>query len=481
VRILHVGWGYRPWRTGGLIAYAEDVMRVQAERGHEVAYFFAGRHTRRREPHLRRWTRDGVRMYELWNCPVAVGIGTLDPERELSEPAAEAAFDAVLDRFRPDVVHVQELLGLPSSLLAIPRARGVPVVLSLEDYQILCPTLKLFDAGQENCRRQQPGEMCRVCSAHAPADNAHLVRRTIEQTLLPGGEDTTMAFNNALNAIRWNPRLRPLLDRLRPLPEPPRDGAVAGASAEAYDRRRAVNVERMSDVDAVVAMSHGVADICRELGVSGERMRVLSFTLEHLAGIRPGDRVRPQDPMAFATLNACVSREKGLDAVLEALELLQGWGLADRFRLLVWGFVHPGAREALDAHPSVELRGNYTSAGLEGMLAEADVGIVPSIWEEAYAYTGVEMLAAGLPVIGSARGGITDYVEPGVTGWLNESAGGRELAGHIRRLIGDPAEVEALRRGLRERRPAAVKPMDVHLDELEDVYRAVLRRSVSAA
>lgn len=481
VRILYVGWGFRPWRSGGLIAYTEDVIRLQAARGHDVAYFFAGRHTRNGRMRLRRWTRDGASMHELWNSPITVGLGTRRPDRELTDPAVEAAFVSVLERERPDVVHVQEMLALPSSILELPRRRGIPVVISLEDYQPLCPAIKLFDADGNNCRRIRPGEMCRVCSAWAPSDNSYLVRRTVQQTLLPGGERATMKVNNLLNAVRWHPRLRGVRDRLRPVPpsEPPtpvgfEDRLAADVPAEAYDRRREVNVRRLNEVDRILAMSEGVAAICRELGVAGDNVRVLHFTLDHIARLTPDPRVEPGDPMVFSVLNGCSSVEKGVGVVADALDLLREWGLEPRFRFDIWGFVEPRARDRLERHSAARLRGNYTDADLERMLADADVGVVPSIWEEAYGYVGVELLAAGVPVIGNARGGIPDYVRDGETGWVNHSASGTELAECVRRLISRPGEVAALRHGLRQRRPAAVKPMERHLDELEAIYRELV-------
>jgi hypothetical protein len=33
-----------PWRPGGLIAYAEELMEEKVKRGHDVAYFVSGRH-----------------------------------------------------------------------------------------------------------------------------------------------------------------------------------------------------------------------------------------------------------------------------------------------------------------------------------------------------------------------------------------------------------------------------------------------------
>ncbi|GAH32542.1 unnamed protein product, partial [marine sediment metagenome] len=38
---------------------------------------------------------------------------------------------------------------------------------------------------------------------------------------------------------------------------------------------------------------------------------------------------------------------------------------------------------------------------LNYILEKADVGIIPSIWEEAYGLVGIELLAKGIPVIGN--------------------------------------------------------------------------------
>jgi glycosyltransferase involved in cell wall biosynthesis len=484
VRILHVGWGFTPWRSGGLIAYVEDVMAAQVARGHEVAYFFAGRYLPGGPaPHLRRWRRDGVEMLELFNGRVLPGVdaGTLDPDLDLEEPAAEAAFRGALDAFRPHVVHVQELSGLPSSVLLIPGERGVPVALAVEDYQVLCPTVKLYDAEGLNCRRRLPGEMCAVCCQGAPTNAERQVRDTLKHTVLRSAHSAAMA-DNVVHRLRWNRPValvagtepaQALLRRLG-LGAPPESEATTvrrTAPPEAYDRRRVVNAERMSQVDGVLAMSRGVRDICVELGVRAERIRVLQYTLSHIAGIRPEGRVEPREPMVFTVLNGCASAQKGVDVVLGALEELARSGLAGRFRLDVWGPVAWWRREELESNPDVTLRGSYTADRLQEALAAGDVGILPSVWEEAYGYTGPEMLAAGMPVIGNARGGIPDYVIDGETGWLNHTNSGTELGDRMARLIEAPGEVSALRARLREQRPPAVKSLESHLDELEAVYQ----------
>jgi len=48
-------------------------------------------------------------------------------------------FGALLDRIEPDVVHVGHLSHLSTSLLLEASRRGVPVVLTLHDYWLMCP------------------------------------------------------------------------------------------------------------------------------------------------------------------------------------------------------------------------------------------------------------------------------------------------------------------------------------------------------
>jgi glycosyltransferase involved in cell wall biosynthesis len=476
MRVLHVGWGFRPWRVGGLIAYAEDLMASQVARGHTVGYFFQGRHYPLvQKVRMKRWHRAGVAMYELMNAPQRHGgdLGTSEPAVDIAEPLAENAFREVLREFQPELVHFQELGGMPSSLIPIARGEGVPTVMSLEDYAPLCPTVKLYDSLGQNCKRLRPGDQCVECCAGAPAHTRHLVMQTMLYHAVPGGSRGLARFGDLVSRLRDNTRIGRFVItglRRRLLPNAEAPPARSPASAEAYDRRRAVNVERLSELDLVLAMSRRVAEIYAELGVRPDALRTLQFTLRHLESLHPSGRAEPQDPLRIVTLNGCASEAKGAALILSALELLESAGLADRFRLIVLGSVASHYAAELDARPNVELRGHYTSDELSGLLDEFDVGLMPSVWEEAYGYTGVEMLAKGLPVIANRLGGMTEYVVEGRTGWLNDDSSAEGLAAIVERLVRAPEQVTELRRGLIDRHYEIVKPMDVHVREIEDVY-----------
>ena len=129
-----------------------------------------------------------------------------------------------------------------------------------------------------------------------------------------------------------------------------------------------------------------------------------------------------------------------------------------------------------DGHRALSAVDHSGGEEVGSVLDRADVGIVPSVWEEALGFVGLELLAKGIPVIGNARGGIPDYTIPGQTGWLNHSCTGAELAEIMAGVIADPAQVVHLNRSIRERRDELVKPLDRHLDELDEIYRELLAR-----
>src|SRR4051812_10931888 len=157
-------------------------MAAQVEQGHDVAYFFSGRHYPRvRGPRFKRGRRRGVVMHEVLNGPMISGLelGTSTPQLEIDEPRLEAAFGRLLGSFRPDVVHFQELLCLPSALIDVAGRAGVPTVMTLQDYFPLCPTLRLWDADGRLCTRLRVGEECAVRNAAAPTTPAPFVIDTL--------------------------------------------------------------------------------------------------------------------------------------------------------------------------------------------------------------------------------------------------------------------------------------------------------------
>lgn len=455
-------------------------MAAQARRGHEVTYLFSGRHYPGvRGPRVRRWTRGGVRMVEVVNPPIVVGLerGTRMPEHDTHEPRLERIFQRLVREVMPEIMHVQELLGQPSSVLELAKRAGVPVVMTLHDYFPLCATLRLLDADRRVCLRQDVGEDCATRNAEAPADAGQLARHTVHFELARAKERVPGLRRASFAPLR--PLVDPLVERLTAagLPTPSTPPTPAPPRPSAFQRRREINVERLRAVDRLMAGSHRVEEIYRTLGVDTPVLRTLHLALPHIERIAPR-QPRGADRLTFATLGGFIGPSKGSDLMLEVLERLHAGGYAGAFTLRALGSVHPSARTRLGDFAEVERRGEYDRWELDALLADVDVGIMPSIWEEAYGLAGVELLAKGIPVVANRIGGMVDYVRDGETGWLNGDCSAEGLARILGMLIEQPREVADRSHGALAARPDVVKPFGPHVEEIEGVYREAVAHAL---
>jgi glycosyltransferase involved in cell wall biosynthesis len=414
-------------------------------------------------------------MLEVLSSPIPVGLdrGTRFPERDLEEPAIEALFEAALDEHRPDVLHVQELLGLPSAVVDRARRRGVPVVMTLQDYFPLCPTLKLYDSHGQVCMRRDPAAECIRCCRHAPLGTRHIRDMTVAFEMQRAGRVLPWARDPARRTLTTVlPRLPtglPIDERAEQVEEPP-------AAEAAYRRRREVNLDRLARIDALVAASTRTTEIYATLGVPRARLRTLHLTAGHVAALTPRRIEAPPRPVRFATLAGAASEEKGCLLLLDAARRLEAIAPGAAYTIDVHGLVNERVKDALERVPGVRLCRRYRPAELDAILEEADVGLVPSLWEEVLANAGLEFIAKGVPVVANALGGMPDYTIPGVTGWLNRSCGPEELAGIMAAIAADPGQVVELNASIRARRGEFVTPFGRHVEQLGAIYDEVIAR-----
>lgn len=80
---------------------------------------------------------------------------------------------------------------------------------------------------------------------------------------------------------------------------------------------------------------------------------------------------------------------------------------------------------------------------MAAVLAGWDIFVLPSL-DEGFPIAALEAMAAGLPVVASAVGGLNELVRDGETGYLVPAAQPAELAIRLRELIGNPRLRQAM-------------------------------------
>lgn len=152
------------------------------------------------------------------------------------------------------------------------------------------------------------------------------------------------------------------------------------------------------------------------------------------AGAPSNGRLRaPGEPITFGFLGR-IEAAKGADALFEACRLLpkRGW------RLVVAGRAVDGLdryRAATEGLP-VTFVGH---AERDAFLDAVDCLVVPPIWPEPFGRTVAEAYGRGVPVIGTAIGGIGEQVGPGP--WLVPPGDAPALAAAMGRIVAEPARL----------------------------------------
>lgn len=118
----------------------------------------------------------------------------------------------------------------------------------------------------------------------------------------------------------------------------------------------------------------------------------------------------------------------------------------------------------------VEFTGYLPDGQLRRKMEEADVAVVPSLWE-GFGYVPLEAMAMGLPVIASRAGALPELVKDGVNGYLFPVGDYATLAKLLDNLAGDGRKVDLLRAGALE--TAARLRADLMVGETESFLRRV--------
>lgn len=151
------------------------------------------------------------------------------------------------------------------------------------------------------------------------------------------------------------------------------------------------------------------------------------------------------DDELVVTLVGRINRWKGQRVLVEAVGLLRAQGVQN-LRCVLVGDVAEGEqalREALQAQVAAAgLRLHVLMPGFSADVAPAwagsDVAVVPSEEPEPFGRVAIEAMAHGLPVVGTAHGGLVEIIEPGVTGLLVPPGDAPALAAALRQLLADP-------------------------------------------
>lgn len=144
-----------------------------------------------------------------------------------------------------------------------------------------------------------------------------------------------------------------------------------------------------------------------------------------------------------------LSQEKGIDVLLSALRKLQESD-QHKIQVAVAGD-GPLADEVKQSAPLVKPLGSLKTEEVREWMSSSSALILPSVWYEGFPMVIVEAYACGLPIIASRIGALAELIEDGVTGLLFNPGDADDLANKIQWASQHPEKIKEMGRLSRQR------------------------------
>jgi glycosyltransferase involved in cell wall biosynthesis len=308
------------------------------------------------------------------------------------DPVAYRGFRSLLAGESADVVHFHNAQFLTLSLLTAALAAGARTVLSIYDYWLFCPTVMLVSTHNGFCRKAH-GPWCIDC--------------------LP---PSLRVFQKALLSVR-----RRVIDRY------------------------------LSKVDRFHVLSEHSRSVLEGYGIPPERVHVVPLTLPmDFSDLEPSKApvVNPSMILFAGWLN----ERKGLHRLLEAMPLVLERH-PESHLTAIGGEVKFGEAYRKKLHDIMEagrfsdrvtFTGHLPPSQMRPYLEKAAVVVIPEQYENMSPLLMIEAMALGKPVVISRAGGIPEFIEHGVSGWMADPLDAADFAEMIVTVLDDPARAHSM-------------------------------------
>lgn len=327
---------------------------------------------------------------------------------------AKKKLSTLIDRASPDIVHLHNIHHqISPSILHTLKKRGLPVVMTLHDYKMVCPVYTLLNRGQ----------VCERCAGKK-------------------------FFNCAVYRCCKGSFAKSILNTL-----------------EMYLHHTILHI--YEQIDVFISPSRFLKNKLEEMGFKGDMHHLTNF-------VDPEDFVPSYSWEGNTILYfGRLSREKGISTLLQAVHGLPvvckifGEGPEK-------GGIKKEIEELGAAN--VVMCGFVSQDRLRKEIQKSMFVVLPSQWYENNPFSILESFALGKPVIGSKIGGIQELIEDYKTGLTFEPGNAEELKKNILYLINNSEKISHLGRNARNFVEQTCNP-NRHYKELMNIYRLAIGKS----
>ena len=356
------------YRRGGDCIYMLNLEHLLRAHGHEVAVFAMDYPENIDTLWRKYFPRNMSRLMAL--------------TRPFGSHEVRRKFNKLLDDFRPEVVHLNNIHTQLSPVIAeLAHRRGIRVVWTLHDYKLLCPRYDCLRDGKT---------VCELCF---------------------GGDKTPCRTYRCMKGSRLA-------------------SEIGYREAVMWSRPR---LEECTDL--FICPSRFMAEKMAQGGFRKDKLRVLCNFID-VEKCRKDDYAKDD----YYCYVGRLSHEKGVGTLVEAaarlsykLKVIGGGPLLEQLKI---------KNEQLKGN--VEFLGFKQWEEIKEIAGRARFTVIPSEWYENNPLSVIETECIGTPVLGARIGGIPELIEEGVSGMTFESGSADDLTEKIKAMFAAKFDYKAI-------------------------------------
>ena len=359
-------------------------------------------------------------------------------------------FREVVKESKPDLVHFHHLMKITASAIDVCLDNNIPTVFTPTDFWIICPMVQLILPDRQICLGPDASGV--NCIRHFVYDTQPGFVKAVVKAI----PDNIITALSNLSIKAWWPekRLSPSLHFL----------AV----------RKDFVMKWINSLDKVLVPAIFMKNIFVQHGLNNDITHIIPFGLN----LKPFQNIplkSPPETLTFGFIGT-LSEIKGAHILLEAIKRIPR---EFEFGVKIYGKFeeeqHPAYTAKLkrlaENDKRIEFCGTFPNEEIGKIFSGLDALIVPSIWYENTPLVIYSAHAAGVPVIGTNLGGISEVVHHEKNGLLFEKGDSTGLSELMKMVIEDRSLLDRLAKNL-----DPPQSISTYVDRLEEVYREIHMR-----
>ena len=365
--------------AGGPETVLFQSMRVLNSLGHEVIPFSMKHHRNLKTPYSRYFVSEVD--YNNHNGDILKKLKTA--VNLVYSVEAQRKMEALINDTRPQLAHLHNIYHQisPSILRALKR-HGIPVVMTLHDFKLACPSYTFL----------RNGTPCEIC------EGKHFYRAVAHRCVK----------NSFLSSFL--------------------------CATEMYLHKMLQTYSK--GVDVFIVLSQFSKEKMIQYGLPEEKIEVLPNCIDV-------DQYRPQKMVGdYVLFLGKLSEKNGIFTLVQAMKHIP----EVKLKVAGEGEMGPLLKEyvAREGLKNAEFLGFMAEEKLKKLMQECYFTVFPSLCYHNCPMSVLESLASGKPVLASNLGSVPEFVEDGVDGFLFEPGDPTDLAEKIKYLFRKPLLVKKM-------------------------------------